>query len=94
MPYNWNGEYVPSKVDRTTDLLGHKELGGIGQLVYHAICFKEYDTDYFGSDYCAYPVCDAKNPPEFPTDESVSGQAFVTLPAKSLILIIRFRMSP
>lgn len=73
MPYNWNGEYIPSKADRTTDILGHKELGGIGQLVYHATRFKEYDTDYFGSEYCAYPVCDAKNPPEFPTDESVSG---------------------
>ena len=73
MPYNWNGDYVPSKADRTTDILGHKELGGIGQLVYHAIRFKEYDTDYFDSKYCAYPICDANRPPEFPVDASVSG---------------------
>ena len=35
MPFNWNGDYIPSKADKTTDILGSKEIGGIGQLIYH-----------------------------------------------------------
>ena len=35
MPYNWNGDYIPSKADRSTDILGQKEIGGVGQLIYH-----------------------------------------------------------
>lgn len=31
MPYNWNRDYVPSKADRSTDILGQKEIGGVGQ---------------------------------------------------------------
>ena len=32
MPFNWNGDYIPSKADKTTDILGSKEIGGIGHL--------------------------------------------------------------
>lgn len=35
MPLNWNDETLPSKADKTTDILGFKEIGGIGQLIYH-----------------------------------------------------------
>ena len=35
MPYNWNGDYVPSKADRSTDILGQKEIGGVGQFIYY-----------------------------------------------------------
>ena len=34
MPFNWNDEYIPSKADKTTEILGLKEIGGVGQLVY------------------------------------------------------------
>ncbi len=33
MPLNWNDEHIPSKADKTTDILGLKEIGGVGQLV-------------------------------------------------------------
>ena len=31
MPLNWNDETIPSEADKTTDILGFKEIGGIGQ---------------------------------------------------------------
>ncbi|MBR4343945.1 MAG: hypothetical protein IKP88_14825 [Lachnospiraceae bacterium] len=33
MPLNWNDEEIPSKADKTTDILGLKEIGGVGQLI-------------------------------------------------------------
>lgn len=56
MPFNWNGDYIPSKADKTTDILGSKEIGGIGQLIYHPFRFASYDISYDGKDYCACPV--------------------------------------
>lgn len=40
MPLNWNDEAIPSEADKTTDILGFKEIGGIGQLIYHPFRFK------------------------------------------------------
>ena len=40
MPFNWNGDYIPSKADKTTDILGSKEIGGIGQLMISAMMEK------------------------------------------------------
>lgn len=48
MPFNWNGDYIPSKADKTTDILGSKEIGGIGQLIYHPFRFASYDISYDG----------------------------------------------
>ena len=39
MPLNWNDEAIPSEADKTTDILGFKEIGGIGQLIYHPFRF-------------------------------------------------------
>ena len=33
MPLNWNDETIPSEADKITDILGFKEIGGIGQLI-------------------------------------------------------------
>lgn len=40
MPLNWNDETIPSEADKITDILGFKEIGGIGQLIYHPFRFK------------------------------------------------------
>ena len=45
MPLNWNDETIPSEADKTTDILGFKEIGGIGQLIYHPFRFKKYELD-------------------------------------------------
>ena len=50
MPFNWNGDYIPSKADKTTDILGSKEIGGIGQLIYHPFRFASYDISYDGKE--------------------------------------------
>ena len=58
MPLNWNDETIPSEADKTTDILGFKEIGGIGQLIYHPFRFKKYELDIDKSDeYCATPFC-------------------------------------
>ena len=43
MPYDWEGNWVESKADRHADSLGIGEIGGIGQLIYRAVRFKEYE---------------------------------------------------
>lgn len=40
MPLKWNEDHIPSKEDKMTDILGLKEIGGVGQLVYHPFKFK------------------------------------------------------
>ena len=50
MPLNWNDETIPSEADKTTDILGFKEIGGIGQLIYHPFRFKKYELDIDKSD--------------------------------------------
>lgn len=42
MPLNWNGDYIPSKASKMMDILGAKEIGGIGQLIYHPFRFADY----------------------------------------------------
>ena len=34
-----------SEADKTTDILGFKEIGGIGQLIYHPFRFKKYELE-------------------------------------------------
>ena len=40
MPYDGMGNWVDSKTDLTTDMLGFGEIGGVGQLVYKLFRFK------------------------------------------------------
>ena len=77
MPFNWNGDYIPSKADKTTDILGSKEIGGIGQLIYHPFRFASYDISYDGKDYCAYPVCKKGQEPIFPNDDTLTGRGIL-----------------
>lgn len=34
MPYNDYGEYIPSRADNTTDVLGYDAIGGVGHSVF------------------------------------------------------------
>ena len=40
MPLKWNEDHIHSKVDKIPDILGLKEIGGVGKLVYHLFRFK------------------------------------------------------
>ena len=77
MPFNWNGDYIPSKTAKTTDILGSKEIGGIGQLIYHPFRFASYDISHDGKDYCAYPVCKKGQEPIFPNDDTLTGRGIL-----------------
>lgn len=78
MPLNWNDETIPSEADKTTDILGFKEIGGIGQLIYHPFRFKKYELDIDKSDdYCATPFCRPGYEPIFPKDDFLSGQGLL-----------------
>ena len=77
MPFNWNGDYIPSKADKTTDILWAKEIGDIGQLIYHPFRFTSYDISYDGKDYCAYPVCKKGQEPIFPNDDTLTGRGIL-----------------
>ena len=74
MPLNWNDEHIPSKADKTTDILGLKEIGGVGQLVYHPFRFKNYIYSFNGKDQLVYPVCKPGQEPEFPSPEGLTGK--------------------
>lgn len=74
MPYDAYGNYVPSKADKTTDVLGYDAIGGVGQLIYHLIRFKEYELDYTSSDVLiARPYCQKGYGPELYTNDSPTG---------------------
>ena len=77
MPYNWNGDYIPSKADKSTDILGQKEIVGVRQLIYHPFRYKDYILANDREEYCAFPVCKPGYEPAFPTDDSVSGKGLL-----------------
>lgn len=58
MPYDGFGNWVDSKTDLTTDMLGFGEIGGVGQLVYKLFRFKKYEVRYVEDDrILACPIC-------------------------------------
>jgi len=77
MPLNWNDEVIPSKADKTTDILGVKEIGGIGQLVYHPFRFASYNRTFDGQDTIITPVCQSGSEPSFPVDDSLTGRGIL-----------------
>lgn len=77
MPYNWKGDYVPSKADRYTDIWGQKEIGGVGQLIYHPFRYKDYMLADDNEEYCAFPICRPGYEPAFPTDDFLSGKGLL-----------------
>lgn len=74
MPLNWNGDHIPSKADKTTDILGLKEIGGVGQLVYHPFRFKTYTCAFDGKEQLVYPVCKPGQEPVFPSSDGLTGK--------------------
>ena len=77
MPLNWKDEPIPSKADKATDILGFKEIGGVGQLIYHPFRFKEYRLCNDRGDYCAFPVCHPGYEPEFPNENVLTGKGLL-----------------
>lgn len=75
MPLNWDDEVIPSKSDKTTNILGFKEIGGVGQLIYHPFCFRKYElgTDKSGN-CCATPFCRPGYEPVLLKENFLSGQ--------------------
>lgn len=71
--YDEEGEKEVS-VDHTTDTFRYDAIGGIGQLIYHLIRFKEYELDYTPAGVLiARPYCQKGYEPEFYSNESPSG---------------------
>ena len=74
MPYNSYGDYVSSKADKRTDVLGYDAIGGVGHLIYHLVRFKEYELDYTPGDVLiARPYCQKGYEPELYTNDSPTG---------------------
>lgn len=78
MPFNWNGDPIPSKADNQTDILGIKEIGGVGQLIYHPFKFANYEMVFDGTDTTGYPVCEPGKEPSFPNDDSLTGKGILS----------------
>lgn len=77
MPLNWNDEEMPSKADKTTDILGLKEIGGVGQLIYHPFRFATYSCSYDGRETSMYPECKPGSEPTFPVADSLTGRGLL-----------------
>lgn len=78
MSLNWNDEAIPSEADKTTDILGFKEVGGVGQLIYHPFRFNKYELDIDkGDNYCVTPFCRPEYEPIFPKEDFLSGQGLL-----------------
>lgn len=74
MPLNWNGDYIPSKANKMTDILSAKEIGGVGQLIYHPLRFADYACD---SDGCVHPICQPRQDPLFPEEDILTGKGLL-----------------
>ena len=75
MPFTWDDKYIESKANKKTDSLGFKEIGGVGQLVYHLFCYKDYkpEPDKSGQ-LLAWPVCSPSDPPVINDGNENSGK--------------------
>lgn len=78
MPLNWNGDHIPSKADKMTNILGFKEIGGVGQLIYHPFRFVDYEWFYDKNDICcAKPICRPGYEPIFPNEDALTGKGLL-----------------
>ena len=77
MPFNWNGDHIPSKADQATDRLELKEIGGVGQLIYHPFRFAGYDISRDGKADCVYPICRKGQEPILPNDDTLTGRGIL-----------------
>lgn len=75
MPYDWKGDYIASRANKNTGVLGFGEIGGVGQLIYHNFRFAAYtimSDETEGAIAC--PICDKENPPDLTPKEHLSGK--------------------
>ena len=57
MPYDWEGNEIPSKADNSSDIIGFGDVGGIGQLIYHTFRFPDYEYEEANDGYwCLKPI--------------------------------------
>lgn len=66
--------YLDSEADNTTDVLGFGEIGGVGQLIYHLFCFKDYELEITDKGIIAHPICRAGSEPELVTNDMPTGK--------------------
>lgn len=74
MLLNWNWDHIHSKVDKTIDMLGLKEIGDVAQLVYHSFRFKTYTCAFDGKEQLGCPVCKPGQEPEFLSSDGLTGK--------------------
>lgn len=57
---NWNGNYFTSTAEKTMDILGQKEIIGVGQLIEPPFRYKDYvlanDADEYYAFLYAYQI--------------------------------------
>ena len=79
MPYDWQGNEIESRAERHTNMLGIGEIGGVGQLIYHAVRFANYR--YYDRNWgkmLVQPICNKKSPPEIDPEGDLSGRTIFT----------------
>ena len=78
MPYDGFGNWVNSKTDLTTDMLGFGEIGGVGQLVYKLFRFKKYEVRYLEDGrILACPICRPGYEVEFNDSNGMTGASLL-----------------
>ncbi len=78
MPYDGFGNWVDSKTDLTTDMLGFGEIGGVGQLVYKLFRFKKYEVRYVEDGrILACPICRPDYEVEFSNTDDLTGASLL-----------------
>lgn len=72
--YDEESMYLDSEANNTTDILGFGEIGGVGQLIYHLFCFKDYEVENTDKGIIAHPICRPGFEPELVTNDMPTGK--------------------
>jgi len=74
MPYNEMGDYIESKADNTSDVIGFSDVGGIGQLIYHTFRFKDYEFQECSGETLLKPIICRDMEPDIDKANGYSGK--------------------
>ena len=75
MPYDGMGNFIESKADTTSDVIGFGDVGGIGQLIYHTFRFKDYEfQEGAGESWCLKPIVYKGMEPDLDKTNGFSGK--------------------
>ena len=75
MPYDGMGNYIESKADNTSDVIGFGDVGGIGQLIYHTFRFKDYEFEVgAGESWYLKPTIYKGMEPDLDKENGFSGK--------------------